>query len=328
MSANGVQNASQPDNADASPSSDEDFDAAVAEFSGDQSEPDLSAADTSDPKEPLPGASESPAPADAAASKEPTAGAGAPPDQAKPQDDIWANADPALRKAHEDAIRDANLRFEGARGRQSASDRELQRLRAQLAERDRQQAGAGAGTGQPQGQGGQTADEPEVAEHLKQLREEYPEVAGPLLDEMARLRGTISQLQAPVGAMQQREAQAHYQAQENRLTELHPDWQATAQDDRFGGWLATQPQAIREAMERNFNAIVDGHEAALVIGKFKADLGIGAKPSEPDAGAIEAQDRRQRQLAAGRDTGRTGPSVTTGVPDDFDAAVDAFMPKG
>jgi len=318
------QNTDHSDNAASAPSSDEDFDAAVSEFASESnSDPAHAAADDLPANDKPDGAGEDPAPASAAAPDVPPAGDNTPPEKDTSEDDIWANADPKLREAHENALRDAHLRAEGIKGRQSAADRENARLRAQIAELQ----GGRESSQAPKEGNDEPGDKPssEIPDHLRQLREDYPEVAGPLLDVIDKMQGELTELKQPVGALKEREAASAIQQQETLLTEKHPDWQAVATDDRFAGWLEEQPKAIKDAMERNFNAIVDGNDAALVIGKFKADLGIGKEPSTPDPKPDPTVDRRQRQLQAGRDAGRTGPSVTTGIPDDFDSAVDAFM---
>ena len=325
------QNTDHPDNADNSPSSDEDFDAAFAEFVTEESDPAKAAAGTLSDDLPPDGAADSPAPAQAAANSEPTADAPASPAQAPTHDDnLWSKADSTLRQAHEDAMRDAELRFKAIQGRQSAADRENARLRKEL-ERLRATVGGQTSSNADEGDDeGEGRDSP-VSDSLRQLQEDYPEVAGPLLNEIEALKAKLTQLSAPVETLAQQQQRAAIEAQENLLTQQHPDWPTVARDDRFFGWLEGQPQAIKDAMQRNFNAIVDGQEAALVIGKFKADLGIAAKPSAPDVKptSLTAHERRQRQLQSGRDAGgKTGPSVTTGIPDDFDAAVDVFMPRG
>lgn len=323
MSGNSGQIPSNPDGADDALSLDEEFDAGLAEFTGETEAPAAAAAEGSD-EDSAPPAAATPAPAPAAAPKETAAGA-TPPAEQTPTDDIWANAAPELRQAHEAAIRDERLRTETIKGRQSAADRKIAELQAKLA-----QAGQGDQGGSPQQPDGneprQVAPADDAA--LRQLREDYPEVAGPLLDLIAKQNEQLAKLTPAVSAFETQQQSAFLSEQESLLTKEHSDWADAASDDRFGGWLESQPRAIKEAMERNYSAIVDGAEAALVIGKFKADVGFQGKASPtPTPTPSPTQTRRAKQLAGGRDAGGNGPALAAGIPDDFDAATDVFLSR-
>ena len=322
---NSGNNAGTPTAAPDSPSAEEEFDAAFEQATGSEHDPDGAIGSDDQPVQPSGGAAEQPAPANAGATPPPAAVQA--PAQANSTDDIWSKADPVVRDAFETYKRDMELRLNGARGRASGQERELQQLRQRLAELE-----AGNGNAHQNGQaaandeGGQNAT-PLSDESLNRLREDYPEVAGPLLDVIGDLKAQIGQLQAPVGVLQQQQQVAALTAQEQLLASQHPDWLQAASDDRFRGWLETQPTSIKEAFARNESAIVDGADAALVIGKFKSDLGFAA-PAQQQAPTNPVQDRRQRQIAAGRDAGRNGPPAATGIAqDDFDAAYDAFAAR-
>lgn len=318
MSGNSGQIPSNSDGANTAPTLDEEFDAGLAEFTG-ESEAPASAAATTSEQDTGQSAAEEPAPASAAAPEESAAG-DEPPAGQNPDNDIWATASPELRQAHEAALRDANLRFETVRGRQSAADRKIADLQAKLA-----QIGQGGQGGQSEQRQEQEPSNPLESDTYKQLREDYPEVAGPLLDLIAKQNEQLAALKPATEAFTQQQQTAYLNEQESLLTKEHSDWAQVAADDRFGGWLQSQPRAIKEAMQRNFDAIVDGAEAALVIGKFKADVGYGAAPRTPTPSPT--QQRRQRQLANGRDAGGNGPAMTAGIPDDFDAATDVFLSR-
>lgn len=307
------------------PTVEEEIDAAFAEFVTDDEAPaNKAAADDVLAGETDGSLDEDPAPADKAAAEPPAAGDEPPAGQDPSKNDIWANAPPELRAAHEAAQRDANLRLEGIRGRQSASDREVERLRREL-----EQLKGGASDDQTQEQkddAGAKALGME-SEQLKQLREDYPEVAGPLLDVISGLTAKIGQLEKGVGKFEDQELQSHLNAQEQLLTERHGDWKDVGADDRFAGWLQNQPKAIRDAMERNFHAIVDAEEAALVVGKFKTDMGIASATQAPQNQPDPLQQKRERQKQAGRDAGRSGPPAAAGIPEDIEAAADYWLSK-
>ncbi len=324
MAPQNTQDDGQPGAAAHAPDPGQDFDAAVDEFLAPPSDPAHAAADADAGTED--GAADAPAPAPAAATP-PAAGDDTPP-AGSSTDDIWNSVAPEVRTAHENALRDAQLRLEGIKGRQSASDREVQRLREEIAQL---KAGQGNGTPAPsQDAAPTTAPSGKVsADALRQLREDYPDVAGPLVDLIEDLSAKVGTLEQPVGDFQQQQAIALANAQHAALDAKFPGYHATITGDleRFQGWLSQQPRVLQDAQARNASMIVDAEEAALVVGKYYADLGIGASSAPAPAPAPKPDDRRQRQIAHGRDTGRTGPTVTTGIPDDLDAAIDYWTTR-
>jgi hypothetical protein len=309
---NQTMHTQQPSSQNA-PETDDEFDAAMAEATADEGAPAPAAAgyqsdDLDD------GTGEPPAPADAAAAFA-TPAAGNAPSGDPSNSDIWANAPAAYRQAYEQAQRDAELRLKSVQGRQSAADRELQRLRAEL-EETRRGVQTNAGGSQGEQQQGQ---QPQSEDAFKQLVEDYPEIAGPLVEQLNAVRAELESLKPAVGNFQQQQETAFYVQQQELLTQQQPDWQTVLADDRFGGWLQEQPLPVQQAFERNSERIADGREAAWLVGQFKTALGIGqGQPSQQAS-------RRAKQLASGRDFGGgSGAPVAEGIPDDFDAAMNAF----
>jgi hypothetical protein len=308
------QNPSQP-----AMSEDDEFDAAMAEATADEGAPAHAAADP-DSDGPASGTGEPPVPADEAATQA-TPAAGNAPSGNPDNSDIWANAPPELKAAYEQERRDAELRFKSVQGRQSAADRELERLRAEHAEMQRRLQSNPSSKEANQG-----TSESETPDPYKQLVEDYPEIAGPLVENLKKLQSELSQVQQGVGTFQQERELTYYKQQQDLLTEKQPDWLTVLGDERFGGWLQEQPKAVQETFERNSKAIVDGNEAAWLVGQFKTALGIGAQsaPQQQQQPSPEAS-RRAKQLASGRDfSGGSGAPVAEGIPDDFDAALNAY----
>lgn len=327
MAGEKQDNAPQSDGAANAPPLDQDFDAAMAELDTGDDAPASAAADI--PSDvPLHDAADTPAPASAAAPDAPAAADNAP--AGEPQD-IWKDADPRLKEAYEASMRDAQYRVDALKGRQSAQDRELQELR-----RLRQAGQGGQQQEQPQRQEqpASTAGKSPTgltARQLEALREDYPDLAAPLLDVIEQQNAKLQHLERGVSGYTQERALQAEQAQQAILEQSHPDWSTAVTDDRFEGWLGSQSTAIREAFARNADGWVDGRDAALVVGQFKADVGLGrqASPAPAPAGNQGQGDRRQRQLANGRDAGAGGPSVSSSGPDDqdFDGWVDVLGAK-
>ena len=329
------------------PSDEQEFDAALTEImdedegapadnaaaqdpSLDQS--DQSAGDTSTPANPDKG--------EAAEDQQPASNTNSP--AGNSQNDPWSNAPDELRNIHQNALRDADLRYRSAATRQSAADRkiaeqkaEIERLRRGSSNEGQQQQGDEPSENGNRDNGGGTDRKAQLA----QLREDYPDVAVPILEEMAAMRTELARVSGTANTFEQQQQIAFVGQQVAALEEKHPDWLDLGKPEaeggykeRYAGWLTTQPRAIQEAARRNSEVIVDGSEAILVVDRFKAEMGINtnaAAPSQAQQAATAQQQKRERQLSANRDTSRAGgPAASTGfAEDDFDGVVNALADK-
>ena len=269
-----------------------------------------------------------PAPGDVAGNQ-PDAASDAPP-AGQSQDDIWANAPDELREAHEVALRDSDLRFRSAASRQSAADRQINELRSEI---ERLKAGSANSQGAQTSDGDSSGNEGDDTSTDRQgilegLREEYPELAGPLLEEIADMREQMAKLTKSSATFEQQQAEQFVSEQEGLLADTHPDWVDVVQDNRFAGWLQGQTTAIQEAFKRNEAVIVDGKDAAFVLTQFKGDLGIGTEPAQQQqSAAAQAQDaKRKGQLAGNRDARTNSPPVKSGTDrDDYGGTYDVVF---
>lgn len=323
MSGNSTESATQDMISDDGP---DEFDVAMDAFASGTEPPADNAAGHggTDPNEGQGDDTQQPGSEQEAGVSEPAAGAAPPADSQST--DIWASAPEEYRTAFENYKRDSEYRQSSLKGRLSASDRELARLRAsQQTQQPSRQSGDDSGASDE--------NDPFNPQRMAQLREEYGEVAGPLLDMVDALKGNVDQLRAPVAVIEQEQQLAQYHNQVDALATKHPDWQTAFSNEAFPAWLEQQPALIRTAIERNANTIVDGEEAALVLDLFKRDIGAGQTPPPPTPQKDQQDqnrlsDRRQKQLEAGRDAAiRGGQAATAGVPDDYEAAQDYYAAK-
>ena len=213
--------------------------------------------------------------------------------------DIWADAPEPLRAAFEATRKQAEIEAQNHKrvsGTVSALQRQINELKTKVATPAQAEKTAAV------------LDSPE----LKKAQEEYPEVVAPLVASLKALQTQIDnqtkQVTERFTAVDQREAEAHYLAQENALTSAVPDWRAQAAKPEFKAWLAEQPQYVRDGIERNGTKIVDVTEAAHIIGLFKTSIGAQTNSQKPSA-------KRQQQLeSASAPQGRGGsPRITSGI---------------
>lgn len=260
-------------------------------------------APASEPAQDEPEANESPEP-----STEPEAPAApqSPAEPEAPAEIDWSTLPPAAKQAYDAAVE----RAETQRVALSRQGRELHDLRSRPA---------------PEPQPTPPAAEPPKGklskEQLDSLREDYPDLAGPLLDYMedlsSRVAGTTKQVES---AKADREVEANFAA----LDETMPDWKTYGIEraDDLSTWLLTQPRYVQDAAKRNETVIVDVTEAADVLTRFKASLGITAAAPAPTPNPT-----RDRRLAAGQDASTKTPSAASGVPDDFEGAFKSYSAK-
>jgi len=252
----------------------------------------------------------------------------------KPKAAAPSAAEPALEelKAERDRLTEENRRLEQSdrsnRGRVSALQRQID---------------ANRGAGQP-AQGGKKANgakKPFQSDKGKDFVKEYPEVAAPVAAELEEVRSELDDLKAERARREGAEVAAKLQENEKVLDKAHPDWEKTASAKDFGDWVLKQPLYVREAVKRNFDAIVDAQEAVDIFDRFKAFRSSQAggeqhtqtqgkgKPNAQDGpdGKHEQADgkngsslsgKRQRQLESSSGTRSTGPGLVDGIPEDGD----------
>jgi len=254
-------------------------------------------------------------------------------DGGAPDKEAAQAAEPTLEelKKERDRLVEQNRRLEQAdrsnRGRVSALQQKLDAQR---------------GLGQP-AQGGKKpangAKKPFQSDKGKDFVKEYPEVAAPVAAELEEVRSELDDLKAERARREQAETDARLLKNEQVLDGKHPKWEQTAATAQFGDWVETQPNYVKAAVQRNFNAIVDAQEAVDIFDRFEAfrssqaggdqntqrqGNGNGAqdgpdgKREQADGKNGSLSGKRQRQLESSSGARSTGPGLVDGVPEDGD----------
>jgi hypothetical protein len=248
-----------------------------------------------------------------------TAGEAAAPAQepAAPQQaeapDIWANAPPDLKAAHDAQVKALeSASTEHARrsieGRISAYTRRL---------KERNEAAAQ-----------KPAPQEEAADSLAELAADYPEIAEPLKQTLAPITEKLSQFDAQMRGRQEAadlEMDAELRANEQMLEQKHPGWDKYLHDNgaAFGTWIVDQPLFLRQAFVTNQEAIIDPYSAIMTLDAFKDFVASNQPPGQATAPVAAPQQRlnprRAAQLAgsASPHTAGSRPTVS-GIPEDGD----------
>lgn len=266
--------------------------------------------------------------------QQPDAGNSAP--TGEPSADIWKDAPESLRAEYE-KLQSTNRSLQG---RISAADRRLNQFLRDGAGNQPQQGGQA--NGQPangQARAGAVQEALE-SEGFKQFSSDYSEIAGPLETVLRAMASQVEQVATPVSVLVDDRLSQDQDARGHMMTELLPDWRQWANDPRWAEFHAQAPRAVQEAIERNPN-LEDVQESAWAMGLFKQWAGGqpvaqgGAAPQQQQPPAQQqrqqpnpTEQRRQRQMDAGRDGGSNGAGASiSGVPDDFDQAAAFFAQR-
>lgn len=176
----------------------------------------------------------------------------------------------------------------------------------------------------------QLAEKDVDLEKLKQVREEYPDLAAPILDQMERTQAKVDQQHAELESLRNmREQDAVQEAQDAhmaRIRDAHPDLDDIVQSGDWVDWLEVQNAQVQSWIEAGSSNDVN---AALY--KFKSDMGVG-QPTPQERVLEKAKAAAEPKLPKSRkpDTG-AGQKVWSRAEikamslKDFEANQDAVM---
>ncbi len=169
---------------------------------------------------------------------------------------------------------------------------------------------------------GQLAEEKRNTEKLQQVREEYPDVAGPLIDELNLMRERIDEQSAYAEKQEQRRqqeeqsimAQAHF----DRIRLVHEDLDRVDETSYWALWLEGQDQQVRNWVEAG-----SSNDVIYVLDRFKADMGM--KPATPQESALaRAKEVAEPKLPKARKANVSGERKTWTVQDIVNMPLNEF----
>lgn len=237
--------------------------------------------------------------------------------------DIWANATPEHRAAYQAAQKDWENQDRRYRGQVSALQRQINELA-----KSQQQPQAAAST-QAAAEGTQAKVDGFLAsDEWTRFQEDYPEISEPLSKVLGSLQMNTAEVTQKMSALAEERRQAEVAAQiseqQTILATEHPDWNTIGATPEFVSWVNTQPRHIREAAERNGEAIVDATEAADLISRYKSfanitDSAQGHGQGQPNNNRLAG--KRKRQLESASAARAKGPGAAFGIPEDGDPKV-------
>jgi len=117
-----------------------------------------------------------------------------------------------------------------------------------------------------------TYNAPKTPEELATFREDYPDVYD-VVETVAHMRAEeqLSELQAKVNQLSEKETAANRRAAEQELLNMHPDFVTIRESEGFHDWARVQPEAIQSWIYENNG---DATLASRAIDLYKQDVGL------------------------------------------------------
>ena len=158
---------------------------------------------------------------------------------------------------------------------------------------------------------GQLAEKERDTAKLAQIREEYPDIAGPLLDELSRTQAEVQSAKEALTAqeryrneeLQARAAEEHF----NRIRAVHPDVDELVATSDWMNWLETQDASTHQWVEQG-----SSNDVNAVLSRYKEDMGM--RPPTPQERSLEkARAVAEPKLPKARSQNVTGEKRTWSV---------------
>lgn len=163
---------------------------------------------------------------------------------------------------------------------------------------------------------------------IKQLRNDYGEIADPLIELFESQKQELAHVKANLTGLTAQQQEQHVAVEVAALETRHPDWRNIASSPDFAGWLEVQPNNIQ-----SLATSWDARETSVALSLYKAEaMEAMSQRGEVPQGAAPTADaatdaRRSQQLDGGRDVRSRPAPAASGPPDDFDAAFKFFEEK-
>lgn len=136
----------------------------------------------------------------------------------------------------------------------------------------------------------ESGPDPEKAD-LSTLEEEYPDIVGPLVQELRNLRSEFDQSRQ---SAEERESTSARDEHFAKIAESHSDWEDVVGSDDFLGWIERQTPTWRRIYEGG-----TAPEVVEMIDRYKKDMGLSEpEPQKEEEGARRAEAERVRAAKA------------------------------
>lgn len=146
----------------------------------------------------------------------------------------------------------------------------------------------------------QLAAQEETDSRLDEVRENYPDLAGPLLDALEKQKTEVQQTREALAEQRRMEFERaqNLEIEEHwsRIREIHPDVDDLISTEEWNDWLEDQTQTVQRWVNEG-----SSNDAITVLSKFKTDLGVGG-PTPQEKVLEKARKVAEPKLPSARKT--------------------------
>jgi len=146
----------------------------------------------------------------------------------------------------------------------------------------------------------QLAANEEKDSRLDEVRENYPDIAGPLLDALEKQKTEVQQTREALAERQrieiQKEQNLEIEEHWSRIRSAHPDADDLIVTTEWNDWLEDQTPTVQRWVNEG-----SSNDAISVLSKFKADLGVG-EPTPQEKVLEKARKVAEPKLPSARKT--------------------------
>ena len=146
----------------------------------------------------------------------------------------------------------------------------------------------------------QLAAQEQTDSRLDEVRENYPDLAGPLLDALEKQKTEVQQTREALAEQRRMEFERaqNLEIEEHwsRIREIHPDVDDLISTEEWNDWLEDQTQTVQRWVNEG-----SSNDAITVLSKFKTDLGVGG-PTPQEKVLEKARKVAEPKLPSARKT--------------------------
>ena len=154
---------------------------------------------------------------------------------------------------------------------------------------------------------------------IEELRSEYPDIVGPMLDQQEALQEQIDKMSfqlSSIAELQGEQLNASVEQERDALEQAHPGWfqYLKSQGAEFTKWVNDQPASMRAIARSNMDRVVDGEGVSSLLTAYKIHRGEDDPNQSAPNGAHVNRDltsKRKRQLAGARAISSRGTQAAT-----------------
>ena len=146
----------------------------------------------------------------------------------------------------------------------------------------------------------QLAAQEQTDSRLDEVRENYPDLAGPLLDALEKQKAEVQQTREALAEQRRMEFERaqNLEIEEHwsRIREIHPDVDDLISTEEWNDWLEDQTQTVQRWVNEG-----SSNDAITVLSMFKTDLGVGG-PTPQEKVLEKARKVAEPKLPSARKT--------------------------